>query len=440
MGGRALGRRRSVRRSVGRGAPWRLAAGCLPLALLAVTGPSMAARAAALRGTPETRAGAAKSAVNLVAERRAAVARAAARVSAAGRVLTGLETRAEVLTERYDQSEWAEQQASAAYDVSVTRLTAALRTQRAANARLAAQADSDMVAGGDQGTQVLMLGGAGGPTAYFNAVGLSEVLAEQRVDLVEASQAAGTVTTLFREQAGELLAQRRTDLATAARLRRAIEAAVGVQLATVRVDETRSGQALAALARAEKAAAALDGGARAGAATAGGPAGGLGSGPASGPADGALDGPAGGQGGVAASAGLPSSWAPDAGASAQQGVTAADWALTQLGKPYQWGGAGPATYDCSGLTMDAWARAGVKLGHWTGYQWVSGPHVPLSQLRPGDLVFYATNVARPATIHHVGIYIGAGLMVDAPYTGADVRIDSVHQYTGLIGATRPAAQ
>ena len=67
--------------------------------------------------------------------------------------------------------------------------------------------------------------------------------------------------------------------------------------------------------------------------------------------------------------------------------------------------------------MEAWARAGVRLLHWTGYQWVSGPHVPLAGLRRGDLVFYAFNIADPATIHHVGIYIGHGLMVDAPYTG-----------------------
>ena len=86
-------------------------------------------------------------------------------------------------------------------------------------------------------------------------------------------------------------------------------------------------------------------------------------------------------------------WALSAGATAAQGTTAANWALTQLGKPYQWGGAGPQSYDCSGLAMDAWARAGVRLDHWTGFQWVSGPHLPLSQLRRGDLVFYATNAS-----------------------------------------------
>ena len=127
-----------------------------------------------------------------------------------------------------------------------------------------------------------------------------------------------------------------------------------------------------------------------------------------------------------------------AGSAVAQGNTAADWALTQIGKPYQWGAAGPGTYDCSGLAMDAWARAGIQLRHYTGWQWPSGPHVPVSQLRRGDLVFYATNTADPSTIHHVGIFIGGGMMVDAPFTGAFVRIDSIYRFSGLIGATRPA--
>jgi cell wall-associated NlpC family hydrolase len=109
-----------------------------------------------------------------------------------------------------------------------------------------------------------------------------------------------------------------------------------------------------------------------------------------------------------------------------------------MGKPYVWGAAGPDNYDCSGLTMQAWAHAGVVLLHYTGYQWAEGPHVPLDQLQRGDLVFYATNTADPASIHHVGMYIGNGMMVDAPYTGATVRIDPVFG-PGLIGAVRPAA-
>ena len=129
--------------------------------------------------------------------------------------------------------------------------------------------------------------------------------------------------------------------------------------------------------------------------------------------------------------------APSFGAPAWRGDIAAAWALRQRGKPYVWAAAGPNAFDCSGLAMRAWQHAGVRLEHWTGSQWTSGPHVRLDQLRPGDLVFFAYNTARPATIHHVGIYIGGGRMVDAPYTGVDVRIDSIHE-PGLIGATRPA--
>jgi hypothetical protein len=123
----------------------------------------------------------------------------------------------------------------------------------------------------------------------------------------------------------------------------------------------------------------------------------------------------------------------------EQGNFAANWALTQIGKPYQWGGAGPNSFDSSGLVMDAWAHAGVPLVHYAEYQWEEGLHVPLDQLQRGDLVFYATDTADPDTIHHVGIYIGNGMMVDAPYTGAFVRIDNIHAPGGLIGAVRPAA-
>ncbi|MFG1697743.1 NlpC/P60 family protein [Nonomuraea sp. NPDC049309] len=118
------------------------------------------------------------------------------------------------------------------------------------------------------------------------------------------------------------------------------------------------------------------------------------------------------------------------------GDVAANWALTQLGKPYVWAAAGPDTYDCSGLTMRAWEKAGVRLDHWTGTQWTSGPHVPLNRLRRGDLVFFAHVSGDPSTIHHVGIYVGRGQMVHAPQTGDVVRVASIYR-GDLVGATRP---
>ncbi|HTW21772.1 MAG TPA: NlpC/P60 family protein [Mycobacteriales bacterium] len=122
--------------------------------------------------------------------------------------------------------------------------------------------------------------------------------------------------------------------------------------------------------------------------------------------------------------------------SAATALAALQAAESQIGKPYQWGAAGPNSYDCSGLTMWAYDQVGVHLLHYTGDQWNEGAHVSRSELRPGDLVFFATNTSDPSTIHHVGMYVGGGEMVDAPYTGVDVRYDSIDR-PDYIGAVRP---
>ncbi|MGH3094953.1 MAG: NlpC/P60 family protein [Streptosporangiales bacterium] len=122
---------------------------------------------------------------------------------------------------------------------------------------------------------------------------------------------------------------------------------------------------------------------------------------------------------------------------ASHGAAAAvQFAYAQLGKWYVWGADGPATYDCSGLTMRAWQQAGVYLPHWSVGQYYQTSRVSLSNLRKGDLVFYANNTSDPDTIHHVAIYIGGGRMIEAPHTGAQVRISSIYR-PGLIGAGRP---
>jgi cell wall-associated NlpC family hydrolase len=135
---------------------------------------------------------------------------------------------------------------------------------------------------------------------------------------------------------------------------------------------------------------------------------------------------------------------------ARRGAVVVQAALKWLGTPYSWGGGnenGPSYgiahgsrihgFDCSGLALYAWARAGVRLDHWTGTQWTSGPRIPLDSLRRGDLVFFARNPSDAATIHHVGIFVGRGRMVEAPYTGGRVRISSIWR-GDLIGAVRPA--
>ncbi|WP_101790686.1 C40 family peptidase [Nonomuraea indica] len=107
---------------------------------------------------------------------------------------------------------------------------------------------------------------------------------------------------------------------------------------------------------------------------------------------------------------------------------AARWALTQQLKPYVWGAEGPSSYDCSGLVMAAYQRVGISLPHYTGSQWTSGRHISKEELRAGDLVFFYND------LHHVGIYIGGGLMVHAPRTGDVVRVASIARrpYAGAV--------
>jgi cell wall-associated NlpC family hydrolase len=112
------------------------------------------------------------------------------------------------------------------------------------------------------------------------------------------------------------------------------------------------------------------------------------------------------------------------------GTTALRAALTQRGKPYVWGAAGPDSYDCSGLVVWAFAQEGISLPHYTGSLWNSGMHVSRADLEPGDLVFFF------ADISHVGIYIGNNLMVDAPSTGQVVQVQPV--FDGYVGAVRIA--
>jgi peptidoglycan DL-endopeptidase CwlO len=103
-------------------------------------------------------------------------------------------------------------------------------------------------------------------------------------------------------------------------------------------------------------------------------------------------------------------------------------ALTQRGKPYLWGAAGPDSFDCSGLIVWAYAQEGISLPHYTGSLWNDGEHISRDNLEPGDLVFF------DADISHVGIYLGNGLMVDAPHSGSVVRVEAVWwgQYVGAV--------
>lgn len=116
--------------------------------------------------------------------------------------------------------------------------------------------------------------------------------------------------------------------------------------------------------------------------------------------------------------------------------TAVQAAMAMLGTPYVWGGEDPRGFDCSGLVQWAYAHAGIALPRTAQLQFDAGPRRRAgSRPQPGDLLFFGDG---PKAIHHVGIFIGDGLMVDAPHTGAVVRLDRVAGFTvPYVGSTAP---
>ncbi|MEU3477496.1 NlpC/P60 family protein [Streptomyces sp. NPDC033754] len=112
------------------------------------------------------------------------------------------------------------------------------------------------------------------------------------------------------------------------------------------------------------------------------------------------------------------------------GAEALRFAVGQIGKPYVWGAEGPESYDCSGLTQQAWAAAGREIPRTSQEQWATLPRVSLSELRPGDLVVYFPGAT------HVALYLGEGLVVQAPRPGGKVKVSPVAA-NPLLGAVRP---
>jgi len=280
-------------------------------------------------------------------------------------------------------------------------------------------------------------------------------LADQQVQLQAAAKAKDAAVAAVNAQAGQIAAINANqlnlnaqlavlrgtakDLATARAdgLRRQAEeaaaAAAAAKAAAARAAAARAAAAAAALAAQKRAAALAQQQAAAAAARQGGNGGGS-------SADGGSSGYTNNGGGLVPPGGHSISTPAQ-----RQGAIA--FAESQIGVWYRWAGAGEVGptvtstgiqklpgYDCSGLTMEAYAAVGISLAHYTGAQWDEGLHVSQAQLQPGDLVFFATNTNDPSTIHHVGIYIGNGQMVDAPATGEQIGIHNAFRsdYIGAI--------
>jgi len=122
---------------------------------------------------------------------------------------------------------------------------------------------------------------------------------------------------------------------------------------------------------------------------------------------------------------------------AAQGEAAVAWAVARVGTPYLWGGVGPDGYDCSGLTMKAWRDAGVNLNRTSRDQYKQVRKITYDEMRPGDLVFWGSNVNDPDSITHVAMWMGNNQIVEAPRAGVPVRVTSMRWSGTMTYAGRP---
>jgi peptidoglycan DL-endopeptidase CwlO len=160
-----------------------------------------------------------------------------------------------------------------------------------------------------------------------------------------------------------------------------------------------------------------------------------GSGGSSGGSGGSSGGSGGSSGGSGGGTGGGSGSTEPAPSTRRSAQVAVDTALAQVGKPYQWGGSGPNSFDCSGLTSFAWRAAGVDITRTSRSQYAATTRISRGSLQPGDLVFYGRSAA---TIGHVAMYIGGGRVVEAPYTGTNVRISGTALgRSDIVGYGRP---
>jgi cell wall-associated NlpC family hydrolase len=357
-----------------------------------------------------------------VRDRAADIGRIGAALAQADGRLDDLNDEAELAIERFNGARARLEQADRDYQAARDRSAHARDRLGQTRRELAVFAANAYRTDNTYPSAAAVLGGRGGPAGFLERASFMQFFANRQQFAVRQEQAAGTIAGLFEKQSRRALGAQRDATRAAAGARQAATAAVARQRASIKQIQQRKAALVAALGKARAHAAELRH---------------------------ARD--------ANVSAGVPKVTPAGAHQIARalphgsgMGAVVARAALKWIGTPYSWGGGNPAGpslgiaqgahtvgFDCSGLVTYAWARAGVPLTHYATAQYNSGPHPARNQLRPGDLVFFAHNPSNPTTIHHVGIYVGSGQMVEAPFTGARVRISPAFR-PDYAGATRPA--
>jgi cell wall-associated NlpC family hydrolase len=420
--------------------PLARAAVALTGALLVPVLGSLGAQAATATPTPPS----------LPSARQVQQAQAAASAKAAK--VKAVEAALVAASARLDDARVTAEQAAEAYNAARIRLAAADRAAQLSRSTAAgatatydrARADVGRLAsqvyrnGGDL-SEISAFLGQGGPQDVLDRAAMIDNLGAKRARAMQRLDATRVVAYLLQQQADDALRRQRAATAALVTVRDQAESATDAAAATVAAAEAEQAKLLVELAELRHTSAALEQqrqvalAARAAAGQHQGGSGGSDSGSGSAGSGGAGSGGAGSDG---SGSGVPVPTGSPHGSSSA-GTEAVAWAKQQLGLPYRWGGAGPDSYDCSGLTMRAWQHAGVALPHYAASQYAQSAKVPYSGIRPGDLIFYATDPGRPSSIHHVTMYIGGGRMIEAPYTGANVRIVAVRWSRTMPWAGRP---
>jgi cell wall-associated NlpC family hydrolase len=350
------------------------------------------------------------------ADKAAQVQAIQAQYSVAAAKLQQVRDAAEIAAEKYNAAELLLEQRTAAADAAGARAGAAVQAAKEAQDRVGSLAAHSYIEGGNLGDLEPFLT-KGGPQELLDRAAMLGTLSDIRDRGLQQAQATNTVAAVLQRQAAQAQAEQLAAAQTAQEAKDAAQAAADDASAQTAELKRRQDAMVLELAALEQTSLALQQEHQA-----------------------ALQSENDRRTRAAAiklyGAGHAGSGSDPTGAAAPSAriVAVIDFAKAQVGKWYLWGGAGPDRFDCSGLTMRAWEKAGVSLGHYTGWQYAHTKHVSIADRRPGDLIFYGPDVAG---IHHVGLYIGNDMMIEAPHTGAQIRYAGIWRSDMIVTLARP---